>query len=185
DRRPLSRICASPWCVRLGRSAFWLRSGPGKGDKARELPVELDAIERILQERAGRRLGPSQPPRSAFPLIAQQALKELDLLTELVIVVHQLLDPADRVQHRGVVAIAEPSPDLGQGGRGKQFCEIHADLAGAYDRAVAPPRQEVAPVYAVVLGDRTQDVVDAYAPWFSPAHEIAHDLLGGLDGDWL
>src|SRR5262249_21504967 len=34
--RPLSRICASPRCVRLGRSAFWLRSGPGKGVIRRE-----------------------------------------------------------------------------------------------------------------------------------------------------
>src|SRR6185436_19750904 len=62
---------------------------------------------------------PSPPP--AFPLFAQQALQKLDLLAELVVVVHQLLDLADRVQHGGVISIAEPPADLGQRTRGEQL----------------------------------------------------------------
>src|SRR4029078_13621410 len=53
-----------PLCLASGRSAFWLRSGPGKSVIRREeLPVELDPIEAILQERPGRRfgLGPKPP----------------------------------------------------------------------------------------------------------------------------
>jgi hypothetical protein len=53
-----------------------------------------------------------QAPRPTFPLFTQQPLQKLDLLAELGIVVHQLLDLADRVQHRCVVAIAESPPDL-------------------------------------------------------------------------
>src|SRR5262245_9219026 len=55
-------------CARGLAEDLWLRSGLGKGMIRREeLPVELDAIEQILQERAGRLLGRAKPPTAPSP----------------------------------------------------------------------------------------------------------------------
>lgn len=61
----------------------------------------------------GRRLGPVKAT-PAFPLVAQQALQKFNLLAELVVIAHELLDLADRVQHGGVVAVAKPPANLGK-----------------------------------------------------------------------
>ena len=48
-----------------------------------------------------------------MPLFLQLPLQRLDLLGQRSIPGHQGLDLAHRVQHRGVVASAEPAADLG------------------------------------------------------------------------
>ena len=119
------------------------------------------------------------------PLIAQQPLQELDLLAELIVVGHELLDLADRMQHGVWSRLPNLRPISGSEREVSSFARYMPIWRGRTDRPVAPSRQQVAAVHTVMLRYRAQDVVDAHPPWLRPAHQIAHDLLGDLDGHLL
>jgi hypothetical protein len=76
-----------------GRKKFSRRWEQGKGEVGRSQVLFLQVL---------------------FPLFLQLPLQRLDLFGQRGIPGHQCLDLAHGVQHRGVVASAEPAADLGQ-----------------------------------------------------------------------
>src|SRR3569623_2039033 len=82
--------------------------------------------------------------------LLQHALEEFDLLAEIAIVFHTLLDLAHRQQHCGVIAAAEAAADLGQRARSQRHGEIHGDLERAHDVARPSRTQELIARHLVV-----------------------------------
>src|SRR5688500_11651100 len=79
-----------------------------RGGPVRETPApgaENVALARLMQGR--RAWAPGFPADSGKPSLLQQALEQLDLLGQDIVLADQALDLAHRVQHGGVVAPAE------------------------------------------------------------------------------
>ena len=74
----------------------------------------------------------------------------LDFVGKCLIVAYQVLDLADRMQHGGVVAAAEPPPDLRQRAKRHGFGEVHGDLPWADYVGGPPGRQQVAAADVIV-----------------------------------
>src|SRR5690606_3090122 len=100
----------------------------------------IDTLERLAQTQqqtprhnvpdSTRRYKPDTPGEySAGELLLQHPLQKFDLLAEIAVILHHLLDLAHRMQHGRMVAPAEASPDFGERTRGHRLREIHRDLA--------------------------------------------------------
>ena len=80
-----------------------------------------------------------------LPLTAcrQLLLQILDLVAKPRVTVELLVDLADRMQHRRMIAVAEAAANLGQRSRGQLLGEIHTDLARPDHRPMPALGQEV------------------------------------------
>src|SRR4051812_41885302 len=116
-------------------------------------------------------------------LSAQLPLELFDLVLEARVLADLTVDLPDRVQHRGVVAIAEAPADLGERPRGEVLCEVHADLARTHHRAMPALREDVLLGHGKVPRDDAQDVLDLDAARLDALHEIADDGLGDVERD--
>ena len=74
----------------------------------------------------------------------ERPAQQLEILGDLAVGGLQLLDPPHAVHHGGVVATAEPPPDLGQAARGELLGQVHRDLAGPREGAQTLGADQVA-----------------------------------------
>ena len=81
---------------------------------------------------------------------------------------------------RGVVAAAEPLADPGQRQIGELSTEIHGDVAGVHQGAVALHRQDLRGVEPEVPGGLGQDQVGGDGPQLPLGIEVLEDVLGQL-----
>ena len=72
------------------------------------------------------------------------------------------LDLAYGVHHRGVVAVAEPPPDLRQGPRGQLLGQVHGDLPWTRHGACPAGREHFAELDVEVLGDLLLNLFDGH-----------------------
>jgi hypothetical protein len=120
----------------------------------------------------------SQTNESAFELARQQA----DVGVELGVAGAQLLDLADGVDHRRVVAPAEAAADVGQRLGRQLLRQIHRDLARPGDFAGAAGRGHLGLADAVMLGDLGLDLVDRDAALVG-AQDVGEHFLDEGDVD--
>src|SRR4051794_40393556 len=93
---------------------------------------------------------------SALQLTGEQP----DVRIELGILGAELLDLADGVDHRRMVATAESPADLGQRARSQLLGEIHGDLPRPGDLAGAAGRGHLRLADPVMFGNPGLDLVD-------------------------
>src|SRR5512134_2377213 len=96
----------------------------------------------------------------AHRLSLEGLLEHVEVAVEVGVLGAQRGDRPARVQHRGVVAIAERVADLRQAHLGELFGERHRHLARPRDIAVAFLRVQVGDLYLVELRDGALDVLD-------------------------
>src|SRR5688500_10106712 len=98
---------------------------------------------RRLSPRSQSKRGPSGPRFTPLPgrcLALQLTLEQLDVFCNRKIGDLELLDLADGMHDRGVVAVAEALADLRQAQGRELLGEIHRDLPGPRHRTRAPGR---------------------------------------------
>ena len=103
---------------------------------------------------------------------------DFDLFGQRGIPGHQCLDLAHGVQHRGVVASAEPAADLGQRTQRQRLGQIHRDLTRPNHVRGPPRRQQVRTADIVLPGDHPLDVLDLDPLRFLRTDQVAHLALG-------
>src|SRR5262245_10411572 len=189
------RTHACSWGIRT----LW-QSGPGAtGLQAATSERDASQPPMAIEERRRRRrrsFPAASPPPNMAPWVADSLvagtrrglaielpLQFLDFFLEAGVLTHLLVDLADRMQHRGVIAITEAAPDFGQRPRRQVLGQIHADLPWAHDRAVPALGQDVLLGDRVVPRDNAQDVLNLYAPRLDPLHQITDDGLGDIERD--
>src|SRR5262245_35469762 len=98
---------------------------PSRSTRARDAPL-------------GRRAQPSGMDGTDGPLVdgAQLPLDGLQVRADLGIVRPERLDLANRAHDRGVVAVAEGAPQLGERALQPLFAEVHRHVAGESDALV-------------------------------------------------
>jgi hypothetical protein len=94
------------------KSAAHLPNGFGGGASASLAAARKHS--RAIGGAGRRQLGPSRDGRAETGSLLQLTLEQLDLLGQRGIVRYKIFDFAHRMQHRGVVAAAEPASDLRQ-----------------------------------------------------------------------
>ena len=89
-----------------------------------------------------------------------------------------------RVQHGGMVFAAKDFADLVEGEAGDHFfAEVHGELAGECDLALAAAAPEVGDAQIEMFGDGAQDVFGVDGLNFLAADEVAENFFGGMEGD--
>src|SRR5580700_659245 len=126
---------------------------------------------------------PSLSPFSwGLPSVLELAFEPLNLFGEGGVVAGQRLDLAHGVQHGGVVAAAEPAPDLGQRAQRQDFRQIHRHLPRPHHVGGAPGRQKIGAADIVLAGDDALDVLDPHPLRLLRADQVAHLALGHFKG---
>ena len=148
-----------------GHDASALLIGRNKERPAGDYPAGLFSIAAVSRA-------------SAFELPRQQA----DVGVELGVARAQLLDLADGVDHRRVVAAAEAAADVGQRLGRQLLRQIHRHLARPGDFAGAAGRGHLGLADPVMLGDLGLDLVDRN-PALVGAQDVGQHFLDERDVD--
>ena len=117
-------------------------------------------------------------PRYAAVYSCNCRFSEFDLFGQRRIPGNQCLYLAHGVQHRGVVASAEPAADFRQRTQRQRLGQIHRDLARPNHIRGPPGGQQVRAAHIVLPGHHPLDVLDLDPLRFLRTDQVAHLALG-------
>ena len=115
---------------------------------------------------------------AALPLHVERPFDVVDITAETAVGVHQISDCVAGMQHRGVIFTAQLGADGGKGGFGEIAAQVHRNLTGLHDFALAGLREEHLVGDAEIGADGFLDLGDRDLA-LGIGDDLVHQALGG------